>query len=394
MVYINRKLDQTLKSHVTKGDSILLLGPRQTGKTTLLSHVKPDQHMTLMMNQVRQRYEKNIGLFRAEITQIKETLGKSPLVIVDEIQKVPELLDDIQVMIDEKQAQFILTGSSARKLRKRSHDINLLPGRLTMLRLDPLTQEEFPVKDLNLNLLYGNLPAVSLEANAAAKEVYLESYVQTYLEEEVRAEALSRNIGAFARFLEHAALDSGKIVSFRNISNEIGVSHVTVSAYYEILEDCLIAERIDPLTTSSSRKKLTKASRYLFFDMGVRRLAADEGIKLNRERLGDLFEHFIGLELVRLSRLQTQKFRLRFWRDPGGPEVDWVIDRQHDYIPIEVKWSETPGKQDARHLNTFLDEYKDRCQKAYVICRTPRAYKIDQRITALPWQDLPSLVRF
>jgi predicted AAA+ superfamily ATPase len=135
------------------------------------------------------------------------------------------------------------------------------------------------------------------------------------------------------------------------------------------------------------RKKLTKASRFLFFDLGVRRAAAGEGHKLSIPRLGELFEHYIGLELLRYIHLDSAYSQLRFWRDPDGPEVDWVIDREKEYIPIEVKWTQTPRESDARHLRLFLEEYRE-ARQGYIVCRTPRPFKLARNITCIPWQEL------
>ena len=219
----------------------------------------------------------------------------------------------------------------------------------------------------------------------------LESYVMTYLEEEVRAEAIVRNLGSFARFLEYAASESGNIVNLRKLSQEIGVSHTTIGEYYQILEDCLIVERIEPLTKSKTRKKLSKGQKYLFFDLGVRRLSAREGTKLSRETLGGLFEQFVGLELLRSSRFSDEKIRIRYWRDPDGPEVDWVIEKEGTYIPVEVKWTKTPIPKHIKHLKVFLSEYEN-AKKGYLICQTPRKVKLDDNIVAFPWQQMNDLV--
>ena len=207
---------------------------------------------------------------------LQRSKDSRPLVILDEIQKVPTILDTVQDMIDAQAADFIITGSSARKLR-RGVDVNLLPGRVVTFRLDPFSLRELPATDLNERLMYGSLPGIVAVKAVDDRETDLGSYVTTYLEEEVRAEAVVRNIGHFARFLELAASESGGIVNLRKLSQEIGVSHTTIGAYYQILEDCLIAERIEPLTQSKTRKKLTRSDKYLFFDLGVRRLAAGKG---------------------------------------------------------------------------------------------------------------------
>src|SRR3989338_2958241 len=281
MQYISRILEKNIINLIkNKRKSILLLGPRQTGKTTLIARFKSDLFISLIRPDVRQRYEKNPELLVGEIESLDTHKKKCPLVILDEVQKVPVILDVVQDIIDNKKANFILTGSSARKLRRGSN-VNLLPGRVLSLRLDPLTCSELKEIKLMDLLMYGSLPGIVALKDPRDREFELESYVVTYLEEEVRAESIVRNLGPFARFLELSASESGNIINLRKLSQEIGVSHTTIGAYYQILEDCLIAERIEPLTRSKTRKKLTKSEKYLFFDLGIRRVAAREGTRLS-----------------------------------------------------------------------------------------------------------------
>jgi predicted AAA+ superfamily ATPase len=312
-----------------------------------------------------------------------------PLVIVDEVQKAPEILNVAQDLIDSKKARFVLTGSSARKLKK-GHEINLLPGRVVSLRLDPLTLEEDTPMKVEEVLLNGSLPAIRKLSSQTDKESDLRSYVETYLEEEIRQEAIVRNIGTFSRFLELAALESGRISNFSRIAQDIGISPITIQSYFEILVDCLVAERVEPITQSATRKKLTKAGRYLIFDMGVRRLAAGEGTQLHPERMGELLEHFVGLELIRLCRLHHPSARIRFWRDPGGPEVDWVLDLNGKYTPIEVKWTDRPTERHIRHLKVFMEEYPS--SRGYVVCLAPRRMQLAEKITAIPWTEITPLL--
>jgi predicted AAA+ superfamily ATPase len=297
-------------------------------------------------------------------------------------------MDGVQYLIDEKLGQFILTGSSARKLRHVKH-INLLPGRLIQLRLDPLTIPEIalPLPKIEDLLLYGSLPAIRLEENFSIREEELESYVDLYLEEEVRSEALVRDIGAFEVFLRLAAIESGNIMNFDKISQDVGVARTTISSYYQILEDCLIAERIQPYTESCTRKKLVKSSKYLFFDLGLRRLAAEEHAILPENYLGSLFEQFIGLELIRWSRLQDSKISVHFWRDTAGPEVDWLLKWRDCLLPIEVKWTETPTFRDAKHLSLFLRDYPQ-AKKGFIICRVSTPQVLGEGIEAISWQHL------
>lgn len=390
MKYIHREQEKQIRHALERNKSVLLLGPRQTGKTTLIQRLPADFTVSLVTPETRLRYEKEPGILRKEVEALELKGTNRPTVVLDEVQKVPELLNVAQDLIDRHKANFILTGSSARKLR-RGHDLNLLPGRVITLRLDPFTLEESMPTNLEERLLYGALPGLVSVKSLQDREVDLESYVTLYLEEEIRAEALVRNLASFARFVELAASESGRISNFRKISQEIGVAHTTIAAYYEILEDCMIAERIDPITKSMTRKKLTRSSKYLFFDLGVRRAAAREGTKPAREHWGHLFEQFVGLELIRGARLSAHNDRIFFWRDPDGPEIDWVLQREEEFIPIEVKWNTSPDETDIRHLQTFLAEYKN-AQTGFIVCQTPRKMKLADRIYALPWQDIPSLI--
>ncbi|MBI4433131.1 MAG: ATP-binding protein [Candidatus Omnitrophica bacterium] len=391
MKYIPRLLEKRIRHALGRNKSVLLLGARQTGKTTLVGKFHPDLFISFVQPGVRQRYEKSPGLLQGEVEAILPPAGKKrPLIVLDEVQKVPQILDVAQDLIDRGKANFILTGSSARKLRRGAR-VNLLPGRVAAFKCDPFSLTEFPSKTLSERLLYGSLPGILSVPDASDRETDLESYVTTYLEEEVRAEAVVRNLGDFARFLELAASESGGIINLRKLSQEIGVSHTTIGAYYQILEDCLIAEKIEPITRSKTRKKLTRSGKYLFFDLGVRRLAAREGAKPSRDALGGLFEQFVGLELLRSAHVSSPNVRIRFWRDPDGPEVDWVIDQNGVYTPVEVKWTENPTSGDIRHLEVFIREYSS-AKEGYLACRVPRKVKLSRRVSAIPWQNVDELI--
>ena len=261
-----------VERHVRRGKSILLLGPRQTGKTTLLRALRPDLTIELVEPRERRRFERDPSTLRDEALALGR---RRPLIVIDEVQKVPALMDVAQRLIDRDEAQLVLTGSSARKL-KRHHDVNLLPGGVVSLRLDPLTLEESMPSSLGEALTDGALPGIRSQRSAADREQDLRSYAETYLEEEVRQEALVKQMAPFARFLELAALESGRIANFSRVAADVGVSPHTIQSYCEILVDCLVAERVDPISRSATRKKLTKSSRFLLFDLGVRRLSAGE----------------------------------------------------------------------------------------------------------------------
>ncbi|OGT43156.1 MAG: hypothetical protein A3F42_05780 [Gammaproteobacteria bacterium RIFCSPHIGHO2_12_FULL_37_34] len=389
-MYLKRKIQLNVQQALSRGKSVLLLGARQTGKTTFIQkQIKPNIYYSFVQPAVRQQYEKNPSLLGGEIeAEIRQKQMKDPIVVIDEIQRVPIILDVIQDLIDRQLARFILTGSSARKL-KHGANVNLLPGRVVLIHLDPLllTEMLLPPPSLSSLLLYGSLPGIFMEISEQDKNIDLNSYVKTYLEEEIRAEALVRNVGSFAKFLFLAANESGKLINLSKLSQEIGVAHTTIATYYQILEDCLLAERIEPLTHSSTRSRLSKAPKILLFDLGVRRLCAEEGVHLPIHVMANLFEQFIGLELIRYARLQQSLTKILYWRDHAGPEVDYVIQQDSYYVPIEVKWNERPTVKDCRHLEIFLQEYKN-TKEAYIVCQTPKRFLLRNNITAIPWQEI------
>jgi predicted AAA+ superfamily ATPase len=395
MDYINRLLGAIARKTLSRGKSILLLGPRQTGKTTFVREgLKPDLEISFVQQSARLRYEKDPRLLELEIEAAIRKTDKIPLIFIDEVQKIPAIMDVVQYVIDKKQAQFILSGSSARKL-KSGKDINLLPGRVVTYTLAPFTYQEIPTEYLNIEdlLIYGSLPGIVLERDYSGKEIDLYSYVITYLEDEIRTEAVVRNIGHFAQFLELAAGENGKQINMQKLSQDIGVAASTIANYFQILVDCLIAHRIEPITETSTKRRLIKSTKYIYFDMGIRRACANEGTKLPVRMLGELFEQYVGLQLLAYINLNDQSAKLRYWRDSAGPEIDYVLEQHKSYIPIEVKWSEAPTENDAAHLEKFLSEYVN-ASKAYIICRTPKEYIIgkNNNIHVIPWQSLHTIV--
>jgi predicted AAA+ superfamily ATPase len=391
MTYIKRLLGDNARKALARGKSILLLGARQTGKTTFIrQELKPDVEISLVKQTDRLRYEKNPELLENEILAIVKKNSRKPLIFIDEIQKIPRIMDSVQYLIDKDVAQFIVSGSSARKL-KHGKDINLLPGRVVSLNLEPLTYLEIPNEHLQLEdlLLFGTLPAIITAADKENNEVDLASYVTTYLEDEIRTEAVVRNIGHFAQFLQLSAGESGKNCNMQKISQDVGVAATTISSYFQILVDCLIAHKIEPITTTSTKRKLIKTAKYLFFDLGIRRVCANEGTKLPARILGELFEQYVGLQLIAFAELFNSLIKVRYWRDSAGPEIDYVLEIAGAYIPIEVKWSDKPNIQDAKHVLRFLQEYPN-AKQGFIISRTPNEYIMgkDQNITVLPWQQM------
>ncbi|MCK5320656.1 ATP-binding protein [Candidatus Parcubacteria bacterium] len=397
-----RYLDKEIATVIKKKQSCLILGPRQVGKTTLvdfcLRKEKNVLRFPLQNPSVRIDLESDPGLLIKTI----EAEKIKPIVFIDEAQKIPEIFDAVQYLIDNKKAQFILTGSSARKLRKAG--VNLLPGRVRHFYLDPFLWGEaglikenyidsFKIKNVNKNkiysfeeaLIYGSLPRIITEPESERKSL-LRSYSEIYLEEEIRAEALSRKIGAFSRFLELAALESGTSPNFSKLSWQSGVSQPAIKEFYNILEDTLVAKRVDPFL-KNARKRIMSSSRYYFFDLGVRNALARLPLekKMINAQKGILFEHAVMLEIVRRTRALNKNYKINYWRTRAGAEVDCVIDMGAKVIPIEIKASKNISLSKIKGLKSFLNDYKNIAGHGYVITMGERKEKIADNITAIPW---------
>lgn len=400
-----RILEAQLKSALKKKQSFLLLGPRQTGKTTIvqniLSDVKNKAEYYLQDPSARLELEADPGRIIRQIEAIKG----QPIVFVDEAQKVTEVFDAAQFLIDKKKASFILTGSSARKLKRKG--VNLLPGRIKRFYLDPLswaelgfikehTLSKIAIENINKNpdysffdsLVYGSLPAI-VNIKKSERADFLRAYAEIYLEEEIRAEALSRKIGAFSRFLELAAAESGTSPNLTKLSNESGVSAPAIKEFYRILEDTLVIERVDPFLRNA-RKRIMSSPRYYFFDIGVRNALArlPFSAELINAQKGTLFEHFVILELKRRMRSLNKDYKLYYWRTSGGAEVDCVIDMGDEVIPIEIKSSKNVSLSELKGLASFLDEYKNLAKRAYVVVPEGKKEKLTEKITLLPWNEI------
>lgn len=265
--------------------------------------------------------------------------------------------------------------------------------------MDPLVYPEYkdalPITSetaIKRILKYGELPGIlTLVADSREKlagEV-LAAYAATYLEEEVRAEALVRNLGAFAKFLKLAAESSGDLVSMRSMAQDIGVSHATVSGHFQVLEDSLVAERVEPLVPAGERGKLMKAAKHVLFDTGVRNAAAEVlgPAEFPSEYWRKLFEQWVGLSLLRLMRARGTAGKLLYWRDYTGREVDWVVDLGDDWIPVEVKWGENLRSGNIRHLEFFARTYEKKVKMGYVVFTGQRDRKLNDKILALSYRD-------
>lgn len=378
----------------------LVQGARQTGKSTLLRHLIEGDGPALILNlqdrRLRRRYEADEGLLVRELDADRTVR----VVFIDEIQKVPALLDDIQFLYDRNptQYQFLLTGSSARQLRRQS--ANLLPGRVHLSFLSPVLQAElrdceilplplgvgarFPARDLSASLLFGSLPGLFHEGAGSWVDT-LGAYVDLYVDNEIRQENIVDDMGAFARFLRLAALESGQVVNFTKLARDVGVAPNTMRNFYQVLEDTHVGIRIPAF--GRSRKRVLQAPRFLLFDLGVRHVLA--GLPLNDTLLqldpGHIFEQWVLAELHYRCVAHGRGYALSTWTTATGAEVDAIVETPDEVIPVEVKWTERPSPADARHVETFLDLHPGLARRGYLVCRCPRRQALTDRVTALPW---------
>jgi predicted AAA+ superfamily ATPase len=306
--------------------SLFLLGPRQTGKSWWIRRQFPDLKVyNLLKVEDYTRLAHSPSLIREELRP------EDRYVVIDEIQKLPQLLDEVQLLIEERGTHFLLTGSSARKLRAKG--INLLGGRARIRGFHPLSWVELQQNfDLMRALSFGLLPSIYLSEEPRED---LLAYAGTYLTEEIASEAATKNVPAFSRFLEIAALHQAKLINYTNISNDAQVPVTTVRAYYQILEDTLLGSQLLPWTKSIKRKAISTAKFY-FFDIGVaRHLQKRTVLERNSSDFGDAFETYIHHELKTYNDYcHGGLLPMSFWRSKSGMEVDFLLG---DEISVEAK---------------------------------------------------------
>ena len=360
-------------------DSFFLWGPRQTGKTTLLKQCYPDARwLDLLKADEFGRYAANPERLREEI----EVDGLPPggQVVIDEVQKVPALLDEVHWLIENRGVQFALCGSSARKVRRGA--ANLLGGRAARFELLGLTAAELGAEfNLTRLLNHGYLPRM-YEAKRPTRR--LDAYVANYLKEEVAAEGLVRSLPAFAGFLNAAALSDGEIVNFSNIAADCAVSGRTARGYFEILEDTLLGRWL-PAYRKRPKRRLVAAPKFYFSDVGVvNRLARRGVLEAGSELYGKAFENWVFHELSAFLAYREQDDALAYWRLAGGTEVDFVVGDMR--LAVEAKAS---ANVVGRHLKGLRSLAKDNPQvgKRVVTCLETRPRRTEDGIDILPAAD-------
>ena len=353
-----------------KQRSCFLFGPRQTGKSTLVRHQLADvRTYNLLDPTLFIRLSRNPALIREALAPQTE------IIVIDEIQKMPALLNEVQLMIEEHGVRFFLTGSSARTLRRKG--VNLLGGRARSRVLHPFVSAELGDHfRLERALEFGLLPSVYF-SDAPAED--LAAYSGDYLKQEVAAEALVRNIGAFSRFLEVAALSHGRMINFSQIASDAQVPASTVREYYGILEDTFIAHEV-PAYTETRKRKAVSTSKYYLFDIGLaRHLQGRRGLPLGTAEYGEAFESFVLQEIKGFCDYHLLD-PPRYWRSKSQFEVDFVVGE----LAVEVKAKKAVSHRDLRGLRALREENK--LSHYVLVSLEPMARRVDG-IDILPWRE-------
>ncbi len=352
------------------GKSAFLWGPRKVGKTYWITHhLVGAEIIDLLKTDVFAEYISRPALLRERYQNHRG------LLVIDEVQKAPALLDEVHWLIENTTLSFLLTGSSARKLR-RGH-ANLLGGRAWRRTLTPLSYMEVTGFNLERVMFSGLLPPHYLSPDPIED---LRSYVADYLKEEVVAEALTQNIPAFSEFMRVAAITSSELINYVNIARETGVSHKVIRTYFDILEDTYLGFRIPPWKKSKNRRMITTEKFYLF-DVGVANYLARRQPKIGSPEFGKAFEHYILMELKAYQAYRNPDWPITFWRTSTGREVDFLLGDKE--LAIEIKGSSRVHEGDIGGLQALLEDGP--VKKCCIVCLEKQPRRLAKNIEVIPW---------
>ena len=351
--------------------SAFLWGPRKTGKTYWINkHYKDDMIIDLLKTDVFADYASRPSLLREQYQ------AYHGLVVIDEIQMVPDLLNEIHWLIENSDVSFLMTGSSARKLR-RGH-ANLLGGRAWRYTMAPLTYGETKGFDLEQVITSGLLPPNFLSPDPVQD---LRSYVADYLKEEIAAEAVVQSIPNFSEFLRVASLTSGELLNYTNVGRETGVSTKVVRNYFQILEDTLLGYRVSPWRKAKNRR-LIETEKFYLFDVGVTNYLSHRSPRIGTPEFGKSFEHYILMELKAYQAYRNPELDIRYWRTASGFEVDFILGDMN--LAIEVKASQKIHRGHTRGLKALQEEYS--IGRVVIVSLEKQPRRLDSSIEVLPWQ--------
>lgn len=369
----------------SKINSYFIFGARGTGKTTWLKRYFakiPHVWVDLLNPDVEERF-----LLRPkELSDLVAGLpGKTRWIVIDEIQRAPKLLDLVHLHIERDKILFALTGSNARKLKRGA--ANLLAGRAFVYHMHPLTHREWGGEDITRIMAWGSLPAVFAFEDDAAKTDYLRAYAQTYLQQEIIAEQLVRNVTPFRRFLQVSSQSNAQIVNYSAIARDVGTDYKNIGTYFEILEETHVGFLLHPYA-SSFRKRLSQKPKFYFFDPGVARALAkslDVPIRPGTSAYGDAFEHLVILEFHRLCSYISPDTQLSYVQTKDGAQVDLVVEVPGKPVClVEIKSTEFVTE---RHVSKLDPISKDlRGSLAYCLSQDPNPKTIGS-VRCLPWRD-------
>jgi predicted AAA+ superfamily ATPase len=374
MVAIERALRITLPDR----QSAFLWGPRKTGKSTYLRSAFPDSlTFDLLRTDLLLELASRPALLRERLLAAPPESLRSP-VILDEVQKVPPLLDEVHWLIENRGLRFILCGSSARKLKRGG--VNLLGGRAWRYEMHPLTSLEVEDLDLLQALNRGLVPAHYLDREYGRS---LRAYVVDYLKEEVFDEGLTRNVAAFSRFFEAMGYSHGDLTNYASIARDCGVDAKTVKEYYQILVDTLLGTFVEPWKKRQERQVIGKASKFYLFDVGVAGALTGRRIREERgEAFGRALEHLVLMEILAHRSYRELDHGIHFWRTKSGLEVDFVLGDGE--VAVEVKGTSRADPSDLRSLRAFVGDNRPR--RALLVCNEPAPRVVDG-LEVLPWRE-------
>ena len=369
----------------SKTNSFFLFGARGTGKTTLLHSLfstKDTLFVDLLNVSLFEEFLFDTSRFEALINTKK---NKNKRVIIDEVQKLPQLLDIIHAQIQKKKRQFILTGSSSRKLKQRG--TNLLAGRAWVYNLYPFSSFEMGKRfNLKSALEWGTLPEAALAKNKESAREYLNAYVGTYLEKEIQQEQWVRKLQPFRKFLSIAAQMNGKIINKSKIARDTGVDDVTIANYFEILEDTLLGITL-PAFHFSIRKAQKQAPKFYFIDTGIKRaLSKTLTVELlpQTTAFGEAFEHWFLLEVIKNASYQRKDWTYSYLQTKDGAEIDLIIQRPKDLVLIEIKSKDRVSEEDAKVLESLSKDIDPKA-KRWLVSRDSLERRLGS-VHFLPWQ--------
>lgn len=367
--------------------NVFLLGPRKVGKSTFLKATFTDSlYIDLLDNSLYDDFTSNPGSFYQYIQyQLKSNSQyKNSPIIIDEVQRIPEILHEVHRLIESENITFILCGSSARKLVRGA--ANMLGGRAGRIEMKGLSIDEIPSLDLLKFLNYGGIPTHYL---ADDPQTQIRAYVQNYIQEEIKGEALVRNLKSFNKFLELVGLTNTEEVNYANIARDVGVDSKTIKEYFQILIDTLLGTYLEPFFDRQKRTHIRKSPKFYLFDTGVVNYL--KGIQIQKEigsEFGKLFEHMIYNEIVNYKNYRSRDFALSFWRTYEKDEVDFILGDAE--IAVEVKSTGQVSRSDLKGLLKFKSVYGP--AKSIVVSHESIPRSLNSGIDILPYQEFVKLL--